>query len=244
MFFRGLEARAAPHMSHIVDTRLFAEKVNIADCSLSVHKIIHNAAVIKIYGYIIARDNTFQEAQYVAEHSEPVIDGKLNKATICRGVHSAHTIAISPLEYHSEPIANFLGFNKLNQILVLQIAVNRESSFQSGDSICRIAAVLLGRSTGELYKITLTVFFSTKADVSGILVIVNLKHRSILFHKAEIKSTFQLERNSVDVLQIIPFEIPCRHRITHIIVPRQNLLGLVQHGVHFVLSERNRPIYR
>ena len=54
-------------MSHIVDTRLFAEKVNIADCSLSVHKIIHNAAVIKIYGYIIARDNTFQEAQYVAE---------------------------------------------------------------------------------------------------------------------------------------------------------------------------------
>ena len=54
----------------------------------------------------------------------------------------------------------------------------------------------------------------------------------------------QLERNPVDVLQIIPFEIPCRHRITHIIVPRQNLLGLVQHGVHFVLSERNRPIYR
>ena len=60
------------------------------------------------------------------------------------------------------------------------------------------------------------IFFSTEADVSGILVIVNLEHRSILFHKAEIKSTFQLERNPVDVLQIIPFEIPCRHRITHI----------------------------
>ena len=127
---------------------------------------------------------------------------------------------------------------------MLQIAVNRESSFQSGDSICRIAAKLLGRSTGKLDEITLTVFFSTKADVSGILVIVNLEHRSILFHKTEIKSTFQLERNSVNVLQIISFEIPCRHRITHIIVPRQNLLGLVQHGVYFVLSERNCPIYR
>lgn len=39
-----METRAAPHTSHIVDVRLLAEKVNIADCGLSVHKVIQNVS--------------------------------------------------------------------------------------------------------------------------------------------------------------------------------------------------------
>ena len=75
---------------------------------------------------------------------------------------------------------------------MLQFAVYRQGRFQSGNSICRISGILLGRSADKLDEMTLTVFFSTKADVSGILVIIDFEYRTILTQKTEIESALQL----------------------------------------------------
>lgn len=94
---------------------------------------------------------------------------------------------------------------------MLQFAVYRQSRFQSGNSICRISGILLGRSAGELDEITLTVFFSSKADVSGILVIIDFEYRTILTQETEIEGSLQLKRYRASILQIITLEIPSRY---------------------------------
>ena len=54
----------------------------------------------------------------------------------------------------------------------------------------RIAVILLGWSAGELNEITLTVFFGSKAYISGILIVKNLKNSAVFTQKTEIKGAF------------------------------------------------------
>ena len=63
------------------------------------------------------------------EHGQPGVNGQLHKTAVRRWVHSAHAISVSPFEYHSETAADLFGLDKINQVFVLQFAVNWQGAF-------------------------------------------------------------------------------------------------------------------
>ena len=57
----------------------------------------------------------------IPAYGESVIDGKLHKATVCRRVHSTHTITISPFEYHSVPY--FIPFRNTLSLIFAYVSL-------------------------------------------------------------------------------------------------------------------------